>query len=110
MESADEKKLHMYLPVKPSQEVTWASIALLSALSARDLHWCKTVGQSAEQGFRQDFELGGGETGQQQDDSSKLKACMPTRRVWEHAPRKLLNLDPLRLLLRQSGTKFQTTL
>ena len=26
------------LPAKPSQEVTWASITFLSALSARDLH------------------------------------------------------------------------
>ena len=36
VESVDEMKR---LPTgKPSQEVTWASIALLSALSARDLH------------------------------------------------------------------------
>ena len=36
MESIDEKKR---LPTdKPLQEVTWASIALSSALSAKDVH------------------------------------------------------------------------
>ena len=35
MELVDEKKR---LPVKPLQEVTRASIALLSALAARDLY------------------------------------------------------------------------
>ena len=31
-----------YLPVKPSQEIIWASIILLSALSAKTLY-CKTA-------------------------------------------------------------------
>jgi len=35
--STDEKK--RLSTGKPSQEVTWASIVFLSALSAWDLHW-----------------------------------------------------------------------
>ena len=32
-----------YLPVKPSQEIIWASIVLLSALSAKTLYCKKTA-------------------------------------------------------------------
>ena len=55
--------------------------------------------QVTYQGFIQDFELEGGETGWQQGDSGMRKhahACPPSG--------KILNLDPLRLLLTQSGT------
>ena len=59
------------------------------------------------------FEMGGG--GQKRDSSRMIVVCemgasllggsggMPPRH------RKILNLYPLRLLLTQSGTKFQTT-
>ena len=53
----------------------------------------------------QDFELGG-----KQDGSRLIVACMATRGVWgaypPPQPGKNLNLDPLRLLLTQSGTNF----
>ena len=59
------------------------------------------------QGFIQDFELGGGG---EHDGSRMIVACekyVPTRGLWGHAPpRKILNLDPLRLLLMQSGTRL----
>ena len=40
------------------------------------------------QGFIQDFELGGGKTGRQQDDSNVQSVCVPTRGVWGHAPQE----------------------
>ena len=64
------------------------------------------------QGFIQDFELGGGK----QDGSRMIVACevcaclLGGGAVGACPPGKFLNLHPLRLLLMQSGTKFQATL
>ena len=65
------------------------------------------------QGFIQDFELGGGgeQGGSRMVVARKrtlthASAFVPTRGVWGMPPGKILNLDPLRLLLMQSGTRL----
>ena len=71
------------------------------------------------QGFIQNFELGGKGGGGgggwgcglvgtwwQQDDSSVCKRACLFGGLGACFPRKILNLDPLRLLLTQSGTRL----
>ena len=73
---------------------------------ANTINWC--LFPNDEQGFIQDCELGGSwGTGWQQDDGSMCKCAWLLGGLWACLPGKFLNpLDPLRLLLTQSGTNF----
>ena len=70
------------------------------------------------QGFIQDFELGGGGGGGGEQDGSRMIVACKSTLIYTCkcvcllggsgacSPRKILNLDPLRLLVTQSGTRL----
>ena len=67
------------------------------------------IPQYSHQGFIRILSCGGETQWQLVCESTLMYACMCmlTRGVWGHAPpQEMLKLDPLRLLLTQSGTNF----
>ena len=63
--------------------------------------YCVCIWREGHQGFIRDFELvGWGEHG----GSRMIVVCESSGGLGACSPRKILNLDPLRVLLTQSGT------